>query len=228
MEESAIKTIIRNHISEKDAPGLLRLAFHDAGTFSQQGSDGGANGSITLDEELARAENDGLAKAAGRILDLKEAMADVSRSDIIAIAGAVAVEITGGPTIEVGVGRGDRLEPAPGGRLPDENDDKNKLLKTFVRMGLTAKDLVVLTGAHTIGDAHDKPFTDDRLSFNNSFFRRLARKGQETHLRFLPSDLALMDNDELEALVKAYGEDQDLFFKDFSISYKKMTWLGAS
>ena len=37
------------------APVLLRLAFHDAGTFDVSGRDGGANGSVAF--ELDRPEN---------------------------------------------------------------------------------------------------------------------------------------------------------------------------
>ena len=37
------------------APVLLRLAFHDAGTFDVSGRDGGANGSVVF--ELDRPEN---------------------------------------------------------------------------------------------------------------------------------------------------------------------------
>ncbi len=40
------------------APVLLRLVFHDAGTFAAASGDGGANGSLRF--ELDRPENRGL------------------------------------------------------------------------------------------------------------------------------------------------------------------------
>lgn len=42
------------------APVLLRLAFHDAGTFSSSQGQGGANGSVRF--ELKRPENSGLGR----------------------------------------------------------------------------------------------------------------------------------------------------------------------
>ena len=226
MTEKDVKDFIKSKIETKNAPGLLRLAFHDSGTFCKQSKDGGVSGSITHTDEIKREENDGLQKSVNLVKQLKEELSNISLPDIIAISGAVAVEICGGPTIDVGLGRIENCDPAPESRLPDENDNANKLRETFGRMGLSLKDLVVLSGAHTLGDAKDKPFTDDRLSFNNSYFINLQKKELPTHLGRFKSDEALTEDQDLKTYVDLYAQDEAAFFNDFTESYKKMTSLG--
>ena len=228
MNEQEIKNIIKTNIEKKNAPGLLRLAFHDSGTFCPKTRDGGVSGSITNACELAREENDGLQKSADLIAKLKTKLLNISVPDIIAIAGAVAVEICGGPIINVTLGRKENLEVAPEARLPDENDGADQLKQTFGRMGFTAKELVTLSGAHTLGDARDKAFTDDRLTFNNSYFKNLINKDLPAHLGRFKSDEALTEATDLRQHVEQYAKDEELFFKDFKDVYIKMSQLGFS
>jgi hypothetical protein len=56
-----IQTELRKVISKGKAPGVLRLAFHDAGTFNITKLSGGMNGSIVY--ELERPENAGLKRS---------------------------------------------------------------------------------------------------------------------------------------------------------------------
>lgn len=226
--DTDLRTFIKSRIEAANAPGLLRLAFHDAGTFCKKDKTGGVSGSITNPEEVSRPVNDGLLKSVNLIKELKAEGPDYSLADYIAMAGAVAVEITGGPVIEVSLNREDKLAPAPDGRLPDEHDDAKKLISTFDRMGLDMADLVVLSGAHTLGDAEDKPFTDNRLEFDNSYFKNLLQADLPKHLGRFKSDEALMTVDEMKALVENYASDEEAFFADFTKAYIKMTELGFS
>ena len=73
----------------------------------------------------------------------------------IDIARAGAVELCGGPRIDVGFGRAETLEPAPSGRLPDKDDRADSLVERFAARGLTGVELVALSGAHTLDDAVD-------------------------------------------------------------------------
>jgi L-ascorbate peroxidase len=52
---------VRNVLSKVKAAGMLRLAFHDAGTFDIADKSGGMNGSIIY--EVDRPENTGLNKS---------------------------------------------------------------------------------------------------------------------------------------------------------------------
>lgn len=104
----------------------------------------------------------------------------------IQLAGVVGVEVTGGPEIPFHPGREvshcstnvafvntlglyiyiyikmhlsfqDKPEPPPEGRLPDANLGCPHLRDVFVKqMGLTDKDIVVLSGAHTIVSIHSQ------------------------------------------------------------------------
>ena len=227
MTETELKELIETQIEPANCPGLLRLAFHDAGTFRHHDGTGGVSGSVTTAAELEREENDGLAKSVLIVADIKRTHPQCSLPDIIAVAGAVAVRLCGGPDIQVGLGRGEDLRPSPTGRLPDKEDDADSLLQRFAAMGLDGEELVALSGAHTIGDAEDKPFTDNRLTFDNSYFQRLVGDTRVSHLRFFTSDEALLTVDELKRCCERFAVSQSDFFDAFSRAYQKMTRLGG-
>ena len=56
-----MKEEVRKVLSKGKAAGVLRLVFHDAGTFEMDDNSGGMNGSIVY--ELDRPENTGLKKS---------------------------------------------------------------------------------------------------------------------------------------------------------------------
>lgn len=90
------------------APVLLRLAFHDAGTYSASKGQGGANASVRF--ELKRPENSGLGRGwkvieqTSQELKGSPAEGSVGFADLIALGGAYAVDATGGPRIGVNLG----------------------------------------------------------------------------------------------------------------------------
>ena len=96
------------HCNFLQAPVLLRLVFHDAGTFSKSEGQGGANASVRF--ELKRPENSGLGRGWKVIEQTQKeligtvAEGKVSLADLIALGGAYAVAITGGPSIKVDIG----------------------------------------------------------------------------------------------------------------------------
>src|SRR3712207_1457937 len=101
------------------APAHLRLAFHDAGTHDARRGDGGADGSVRLPEELRRADNAGWGQVCIELLEeVRRSYPSVSWADLIALAGAAAVQKCGGPTIRVGLGRTDGHQAATPHRLP--------------------------------------------------------------------------------------------------------------
>lgn len=67
----------------------------------------------------------------------------------------------------------------PNGRLPDASQGAAHLRQVFNRMGFNDRDIVALSGGHTLGRCHsvrsgyDGPWTDGILKFNNDYFKNL-------------------------------------------------------
>ncbi|XP_009793056.1 peroxidase 19-like [Nicotiana tabacum] len=158
----------------KDAPAsgpaTIRLFFHDC--FVE-----GCDGSILIStkpgsKELAEKDaedNKDLAKEAFEGMNKAKAVVEskcpgvVSCADILAIATRDFVHLVGGPYYQVKKGRWDgKISKASRvhQNLPQSNSTVDQLLKFFSSKGLTPEDLVVLSGAHTIGFAHCKQFVN--------------------------------------------------------------------
>ncbi|KAJ9167737.1 hypothetical protein P3X46_019340 [Hevea brasiliensis] len=224
-----MKEEVRKVVSKGKAAGVLRLVFHDAGTFETVGNSGGMNGSIVF--ELDRPENAGLKKSLKILEKAKievDAKQSVSWADMIAVAGAEAVSVCGGPTIPVILGRLDSAEPDAEGKLPEESLGASSLKQCFQRKGLSTRELVALSGAHTIGS---KGFGNPTV-FDNSYYKILLEKpwmssaGMSSMIG-LPSDRALVEDDECLRWIKKYADDQDIFFDDFKNAYIKLVNSGA-
>jgi L-ascorbate peroxidase len=222
--EDAIRSYLVELMPVEHAPAHVRLAFHDAGTFDQDTGTGGAHGTVHLKEELQRADNTGWGQACLELLsEAREEFPSVSWADLIAIGGAAAVQKCGGPIIRIGLGRTDSSEVAPPHRLPGGYEGAGMLKRMFARMGLGSRDLVALSGAHTLGHTQRRPFTEDPWVFSNSYFIQLVTlKGSA----LLGTDTALIDDPELRPFVELYARDQDQFLADFADAYYRMTWLG--
>ncbi|KAG5540888.1 hypothetical protein RHGRI_020955 [Rhododendron griersonianum] len=117
-----VKEEVKKVLSKGKAAGVLRLVFHDAGTFEIEDNAGGMNGSIILGK--AKAEVDMMIQP-------------VSWADMIAVAGAEAVSVCGGPNIPVQLGRIDSMVPDPEGKLPQESLDASGLKRCFQRKGFS-------------------------------------------------------------------------------------------
>eukprot|EP00747_Dinoflagellata_sp_TGD_P077482 gnl/TRDRNA2_/TRDRNA2_159612_c3_seq1.p1 gnl/TRDRNA2_/TRDRNA2_159612_c3~~gnl/TRDRNA2_/TRDRNA2_159612_c3_seq1.p1 ORF type:complete len:360 (-),score=77.74 gnl/TRDRNA2_/TRDRNA2_159612_c3_seq1:77-1156(-) len=159
-------------------PILLRLAWHDAGTYDKRISEfparGGANGSIIYSPEIDHGANNGLSKAVRFLETFKDEYPLVSWADLIQMAGAVSIEHCGGPKIQMKYGRKDSgPEGCPGRQsrgtgdnagLPDaeapygcgSQTAAEHLRTIFNRMGFDDKGIVALSGAHTIGRAFNE------------------------------------------------------------------------
>ncbi|KAH6761401.1 ascorbate peroxidase 6 [Perilla frutescens var. hirtella] len=228
-ENSLLQEEIKKVLTKAKAPGLLRLVFHDAGTFDEGDKTGGMNGSIVY--ELDRPENTGLQKPV-KILEKVKGQVDsvrpVSWADLIAVAGAEAVSICGGPKIPVQLGRIDATVPDPVGKLPEESLDANAMKQSFRKKGFSAQELVALSGAHTLGN---KGFGNPSV-FDNSYYKILLEKpwspsDSMSSMIGLPSDRALSEDGECIRWITKYAEDQNLFFEDFKKVYTKLVNTGA-
>ncbi|GER50254.1 ascorbate peroxidase [Striga asiatica] len=250
---------LRALIANKNcAPIMLRLAWHDAGTYDVNTKTGGPNGSIRNEEECAHGANSGLKIAIDFCEQVKSKCPRITYADLYQLAGVVAVEVTGGPTIDFVPGRklhsvhplacilvssteilvvatscffqDSKISPKEG-RLPDATKGVPHLREVFYRMGVSDKDIVALSGGHTLGRAHpersgfDGPWTAEPLKFDNSYFKELL-KGESEGLLKLPTDVALLDDPEFRRYVELYAKDEDAFFKDYAESHKKLSELG--
>ena len=152
-------------------PILIRLAWHDSGTYDAAAENlpwpkrGGANGSIRFFPELGHGANAGLTAAINLLTPIKEKYPDISWADIIQMASATSIEHAGGPKIDMIYGRIDVASaedcpkegnlPGAAAPFPDNSETPQQHLRNvFYRMGLNDKEIVALSGAHTVGRAH--------------------------------------------------------------------------
>lgn len=226
------KKRLRGLIAEKNcAPIILRLAWHSAGTYDWKTKTGGPFGTIRNPEELAHGANNGLDIAIRLLEPIKEQFPILSYADFYQLAGVVAVEVTGGPEIPFHPGRPDKKESPPEGRLPDATKGTDHLREVFGHMGLSDKDIVALSGGHTLGRCHKErsgfegPWTPNPLIFDNSYFKELV-SGEKEGLIQLPSDKALLEDPVFRSYVEKYAADEDAFFEDYAEAHLKLSELG--
>ncbi|XP_010271617.1 PREDICTED: peroxidase 27-like [Nelumbo nucifera] len=154
------------------AAPLLRVQFHDC--FVR-----GCDGSVLLDST----ENNETEKASGpnqslrgfHVIDAVKAAVEeacpgvVSCADILALVVRDAVFMLKGPFWEVPTGRRDgrvSIDSEITENLPPPSSNITRLKTSFKSKGLSTKDLVVLSGAHTIGRSHCSIFSDRLYNFS--------------------------------------------------------------
>nr|AAC28103.1 ascorbate peroxidase [Mesembryanthemum crystallinum] len=212
------------------APVLLRLAFHDAANYNVTNNTGGVNGSVRLRQELSQPPNKGIEDGVKFCEEVKKKHPRVTYADIIQLAGVLAVELSGGPCIDFVPGRMD-TNVADKLNIPNPRGGADHLRRTFYQMGLSDKDIVVLSGAHTLGRARKEnsgfngPFTRNTLKFDNSYFVELMR-GETPGLVKFPTDKALVQDPVFRPLVELYARHEGAFFRDYAESHKKLSELG--
>lgn len=158
----------------------------------------------------------------------------------------------GGPSIPTRFGRVDATSSAESVesqsmRLPDGDKGVDHLREIFHPKGFTDRDIVALSGAHTVGKCHadrsgfEGAWTEDHLKFDNSYFTDMLnkqytdmttaagcpQKKHESGTIMLISDLALLEPPFRE-WVELYAKDQDAFFKDFVAAWVKLQENGCT
>ncbi|CAH9100135.1 unnamed protein product [Cuscuta europaea] len=161
--ESVVASVVKeaSKIDPRVPAMLLRLHFHDCFV---QGCDGSIlitkndiNGQLS-DKERSAFGHQGVGgdeeiQRAKTVLE-DECPGVVSCADIVALAARDAVVLAGGLFYEVETGRMDGKvsnQSVADEILPDVDDNINVLKSRFMNKGLDEKDLVVLSGAHSIG-----------------------------------------------------------------------------
>ncbi|EDQ89742.1 uncharacterized protein MONBRDRAFT_18816 [Monosiga brevicollis MX1] len=215
-------------------PIMVRLGWHDAGTYDAESKTGGANASIRFDPEVTHGANAGLKWAIEKLQPIKDQFPDISYADLYQYASITAIAHAGGPKIPFRFGRPDAKDEdcTPDGRLPDANKGASHLRgDVFHRMGLTDKDIVALSGAHALGRGHkdrsgfEGPWTSEPLKFDNEYFSNVLAPKDD--LLCLPSDKALASDPEFRPFVEKYATDKDAFFADYAVSHQKLSELGV-
>ncbi|EXB97283.1 Peroxidase 43 [Morus notabilis] len=153
--ESIVRAVVRDAVisNANSAAILLRLHFHDC--FVE-----GCDGSILIDNP--NAEKHAFAhQGVGGFDVIERAKAQleavcpgvVSCADVVALAARDAIAFARGPFYDVPTGRRDgRVSNLfLANDMPDVHDSVQQLKGKFFRKGLTQKDLVLLSAAHTIG-----------------------------------------------------------------------------
>ncbi|KAL1191451.1 Peroxidase 2 [Cardamine amara subsp. amara] len=154
--EGIVRRVTEQYVLRKPslAASLLRMHFHDC--FVR-----GCDGSILLKSANKDAERDSFPNLTLRGFEVIDAVKTalekkcpgvVSCADVLAMVARDAVRAIGGPWWSVPLGRRDgRISRIAEVNLPSPFSNVTILKKNFADKGLNVKDLVVLSGAHTIG-----------------------------------------------------------------------------
>ncbi|KAL4190045.1 hypothetical protein AMTRI_Chr08g168490 [Amborella trichopoda] len=244
---------------------IIRLFFHDCFV-------NGCDGGILLDdtssfegEKTAFGNNNSV--RGFEVIDNLKAQVDracgrsvVSCADILAIATRDSVVQLGGPSYSVPVGRRDARtasKSAANSDLPAPFEDLDPIIAKFNRKGFTPREMVALSGAHTVGQSRcaafrDRIYNDTNIdpAFASSRQANCPRTGGDDNLapldpqspnRFgnnyfqallnrrglLHSDQVLFNGGSVDSIVTTYSNNANTFFQDFANAMMKMGNLGV-
>ncbi|CAN1240704.1 Peroxidase 4 [Linum grandiflorum] len=233
---------------------LLRLHFHDCFV-------NGCDGSVLLDDtssfigEKNANPNRNSARGFDVIDDIKSAVEKacpgiVSCADVLAISARDSTVLLGGPTWNVKLGRRDSRtasQSAANNGIPPPTSNLNRLTSRFNALGLSTRDLVALSGSHTIGQARctsnnidgslartrrsncpSRNGTGDNnlapldfqtpTSFDNRYFGNLVSQRGLLH-----SDQQLFSGaGSTDSIVRGYSGNEAAFKSDFASAMVKM------
>ncbi|MFS8031325.1 putative peroxidase [Helianthus anomalus] len=170
--EKIVQDYVNEHIPNAPslAAALIRMHFHDCFVrgcdasilLNVTSSSGNQTEKVATPNQTVRGFD-----FIDRLKSLVEAECPgiVSCADIIALAARDSIAITGGPSWKVPTGRRDGLLSNASealNQIPAPFDNITILIQKFANKSLDLKDLVLLSGAHTIGIAHC-PSVSNRL-----------------------------------------------------------------
>ncbi|KAL4291334.1 hypothetical protein GQ457_14G001730 [Hibiscus cannabinus] len=258
---STIKSAVDSAVSNEARMGasLLRLHFHDCFV-------NGCDGSILLDDtanmtgEKTAGPNNNSVRGFGVIDTIKSQVESlcpgvVSCADIVAVAARDSVVALGGPSWNVLLGRRDSATAslsAANSNIPAPTLSLSGLISAFSNKGFTAKEMVALSGSHTIGQARCTTFRTriyNETNINSAFATSLRGKcpstGGDNNLSpldttsptsfdnayfknlqsqkgLLHSDQQLFSGGSTDSQVNAYSSNSGSFTTDFANAMVKM------
>ncbi|CAF2069425.1 hypothetical protein HID58_040962 [Brassica napus] len=150
----------------RTAAGILRLFFHDCFLEGCDASVLIAKNALNKSERDDELNHSLTEETFDIVTRIKAALEEscpgvVSCADILAQSTHDVVTMIGGPSYEVKLGRKDGFESKAykvGENLPLPNHTVHDMMSLFQKKGFTLKEMVALSGAHTIGISHCKDF----------------------------------------------------------------------
>jgi len=258
---SVVKAAVKQAVASEKRMGasLVRLHFHDCFV-------NGCDGSVLLDDnstftgEKTAGPNNNSLRGFDVIDTIKtkvEAACSgvVSCADIVAIAARDSVVQLGGRTWTVLLGRRDSTTASlstANTNLPSPASTLSALMTAFQAQNLSTKDLVALSGAHTIGQARcttfrNRIYNDSNInaSFATSVKANCPSTGGDDTLSPLDvltpttfdnkyysnlksqkglfhSDQELFNGGSTDSQVTTYSNNQNTFFTDFATAMVNM------
>ncbi|XP_016574676.1 cationic peroxidase 1 [Capsicum annuum] len=258
---SVIKTAVDSAINKESRMGasLLRLHFHDCFV-------NGCDASVLLDDtssftgEKTANPNSGSIRGFDVIDTIKTQVESscvgvVSCADILAVAARDSVVKLGGPSWTVLLGRRDSTTASlsmANSDIPAPTLNLSSLISSFSNKGFTAREMVALSGSHTIGQARCTTFrnrlyneTNINASFATSVKSNCPQSGSDNNLSpldttspttfdnfyyknlriqkgLLHSDQQLFSGGSTDSIVNTYSSNSATFFTDLANAMVKM------
>ncbi|XP_069154255.1 cationic peroxidase 1-like [Solanum lycopersicum] len=258
---SIIKTAVDSAIASESRMGasLLRLHFHDCFV-------NGCDASVLLDDtssftgEKTANPNSGSIRGFDVIDTIKTQVESscagiVSCADILAVAARDSVVKLGGPSWTVLLGRRDSTTASlsnANSDIPAPTLNLSSLISSFSNKGFSSREMVVLSGSHTIGQARCTTFrdrlyneTDINASFATSVKSNCPQSGSDNDISpldatspttfdniyyknlriqkgLLHSDQQLSSGGSTDSIVNTYSSNSATFFTDFANAMVKM------
>ncbi|GKV02228.1 hypothetical protein SLEP1_g14687 [Rubroshorea leprosula] len=258
---ATIKSAVASAVQKEARMGasLLRLHFHDCFV-------NGCDASILLDDtaSLTGEKNAGPNANSVRgyeVIDTIKSQLEnlcpgvVSCADIVAVAARDSTVVLGGLSWTVLLGRRDSTtasQSAANSNLPSPLSSLSTLISVFSNKGFTAKEMVALSGSHTIGQARCTTFrariyneTNIDSTFATLRQRNCPKNGGDNNLApldttsptlfdnayfqnllnkkgLLHSDQVLFNGGSTDSQVTAYSNNAGAFKTDFANAMVKM------
>ncbi|XP_004240055.1 cationic peroxidase 1-like [Solanum lycopersicum] len=258
---SIIKTAVNSAIAKESRMGasLLRLHFHDCFV-------NGCDASVLLDDtssftgEKTANPNSGSLRGFDVIDTIKTQIESscagvVSCADILAVAARDSVVKLGGPSWTVLLGRRDSTTASlsnANSDIPAPTLNLSSLISSFSNKGFNTREMVALSGSHTIGQARCTTFrdrlhneTDINASFATSIKSKCPQSGSDNNVSpldttspttfdniyyknlriqkgLLHSDQQLSSGGSTDSIVNTYSSNSATFLADFAKAMVKM------
>ncbi|KAB1214883.1 Peroxidase 73 [Morella rubra] len=177
-----VENIVRDAVQKKfqqtfvTVPATIRLYFHDcfvrgcdASVIVASTANNQAEKDNPINLSLAGDGFDTVIKAKAAVDANSQCKNKVSCADILAMATRDVIALSGGPSYAVELGRMDGListAASVNGKLPLPTFNLDQLTSLFASNGLSQRDMIALSAAHTVGFSHCSQFSNRIYNFS--------------------------------------------------------------